>query len=125
MSIRDFAGRVEIASDGGQLILNRITGPVSARTRGGQINATFSTVTDIKLETGAGGITLGIPANGGFNIDAQSQVGEVTTDLPVNAGRKDRDTLTGSINGGGKALFLRTSAGSIHIKAAVNETASR
>lgn len=125
MAIRNFGGRVDVASNGGQLILNQVTGPISAKTAGGQINATVSATTDIKLETGAGAITLGIPANGGFDIDAQSQVGSVTTDLPLNAGRKDRDTLTGSINGGGKAVFLRTSAGSIHIKAAVSETASR
>ncbi|HJT80208.1 MAG TPA: DUF4097 family beta strand repeat-containing protein [Chthoniobacterales bacterium] len=125
ISVRNFAGQVDLVSNGGQLILNEITGPISARTGGGQINATVSAATDIKLETGAGAITVGIPANGGFNVDARSEIGGVTTDLPVNEGRHDRDTLTGSINGGGKALFLRTSAGSINIKAAATERASR
>lgn len=125
MAIRNFGGRINIASSGGQLILNQISGPINARTGGGQINATVSTATDIKLETGAGAIMLGIPADGGFNIDAHSSIGEVTTDLPVSAARKDRDGLTGSLNGGGKTLFLRTSAGGIHIKAAPAATASR
>jgi DUF4097 and DUF4098 domain-containing protein YvlB len=125
MAIRDFAGRVDIESSGGQLILNQIAGPISARTAGGQINANISAPTDIKLETAAGAITVGIPTSGGFNVDAQSGIGDITTDLPVNGGRKDRDTLTGSIYGGGKSLFLRTSAGSIRLKGAETERASR
>ncbi|HEY4282455.1 MAG TPA: DUF4097 family beta strand repeat-containing protein [Chthoniobacterales bacterium] len=125
MSVRGFAGRIDISSNGGQLRLDQITGPLNAKTLGGEINAAISSATDVKLETNAGAITVAVPANGGFNVDARSTIGDVSTDLPVNAKHKDRETLVGSLNEGGKTLFLRTGAGSIHIKAAGAQTASR
>ena len=125
VSVRDFAGRVDIASNGGQLNLNDVDGPLNAKTGGGAIHATMTTVSDVNLETSAGEIAVAIPANGGFNIDAESSVGAVTTDLPIATQRKDRDTLIGALNGGGKPLYLRTSAGSISIRAAGSEKASR
>jgi hypothetical protein len=41
----------------------------------------------------------------------------VSTDLPVTVvGKVERDHLVGTVNGGGKSVVLRTSAGSIHLK---------
>ena len=125
VSIRDFAGPVNAASNGGQFTLNNIAGPLNARTAGGAIHATLSNVTDVKLETNAGAIAVAIPANGGFNIDAQSAIGEVTTDLPVTGATKSRHTLHAELNGGGKPLFLRTGAGSISITASDERRAAR
>jgi DUF4097 and DUF4098 domain-containing protein YvlB len=125
MSVRKFDGRIDIASNGGQLRLEEIAGPVNAKTLGGAINASISTANDVKLETNAGAITVAVPANVGFNVDAQSAVGDVSTEFPVNAQRKDREMLLGQINGGGKALFLRTSAGSIYTKQSGGARASR
>ena len=125
MAIRNFAGQVDIASNGGQLILNQITGPITAKTGGGQINATLSTATDVKLETNAGAISVAIPSNAGFDVDAQSGIGGVSTDLPVSGDRNSRQALIGALNGGGKKLFLRTGAGHISINSASGERASR
>jgi len=125
IAVRDFAGEVDIESSGGQLNLSDIAGPLKASTAGGGINAVLSSVTDVKLETNAGAITVAVPPQGGFSVDAQSSIGGVKSDLPVNAERNSRERLVGSLNGGGKELFLRTGAGSISIKAASGERASR
>ena len=125
IAVRDFAGRVDVETSGGQLNLSDIAGPLTATTAGGGVNATLSSVTDVKLETSAGPITVAVPANGGFTVDAQSSIGGVKTDLPVNAERNSRERLVGSLNGGGKQLFLRSGAGSISIKATSGERAAR
>jgi len=125
VSVRDFAGRVDVASNGGQITLDSIAGPLAARTAGGAIHAMLSAISDVKLETSAGAIIVAVPADGGFNVDAQSAIGGVRTDLPVSSDRKDSERLLGALNGGGKTLFLRTGAGSIFIKAANGERAAR
>jgi DUF4097 and DUF4098 domain-containing protein YvlB len=72
---------------------------------------------EVKLETSGGGITVGVPGAAAFNLDASTSAGHVNCDLPVTAsGDKDRSNLRGAVNGGGKTVFLRTSAGSIHIE---------
>jgi DUF4097 and DUF4098 domain-containing protein YvlB len=125
MIVRKFDGRVDIASNGGQLRLADVAGPLNATTLAGQINAQLSSAADVKLETSSGAITVTLPENAGFDLDAKSAIGAVTTDFPIAAERKDRDLLIGRINGGGKPLFLRTGAGSIHIKGSGAERASR
>jgi hypothetical protein len=52
-----------------------------------------------------------------LNVDAESSMGRVTSDFPVTVqGKQDRDRLRGTINGGGKLLVLRTSAGGIALR---------
>ena len=91
VSVRDFAGRVDVASKGGQITLDSIAGPLAARTAGGAIHAMLSAISDVKLETSAGAIIVAVPADGGFNVDAQSAIGGVRTDLPVSSDRKDSE----------------------------------
>lgn len=123
--VRDFAGRADISSSGGQLRLSNIAGPLNGKTAGGSINAALSAVTNVKLETSAGEIAVAIPPQAGYDIDAQSSIGTVSSDLPISGNRNSRERLLGSLNGGGKTLFLRTGAGSIFIKAASDERAAR
>jgi DUF4097 and DUF4098 domain-containing protein YvlB len=124
VSIRNFSGQVETASNGGRMDLQDIDGPLNARTGGGAIAATVTRPNDVKLETSAGAINLAIPPSAGFRIDARTSIGGVHTDLPVTVERKHEGILVGDLNGGGKSLYLRTSAGSISIKAVSPNTAS-
>ena len=124
VSIRSFAGQVDTSSNGGRMDLRDIGGPLNARTAGGAIDATMTNITDVSLETNAGAIKLAIPPSGGFRIDAKASTGYVTTDLPMAIEHKHQDMLVGDLNGGGKSLYLRTSAGSISITAAPSKTAA-
>jgi hypothetical protein len=57
-----------------------------------------------------------VAGDAAFDLDAETSAGDVHCELPIAGGVKtERDHLKGAVNGGGKAVYLRSSAGSIHI----------
>ena len=67
------------------------------------------------LETSAGTVTVTLAAGIGLDVDADTSVGRVSSDIPID-GRVSRTSARGTVNGGGPELRLRTSAGSIRIR---------
>ena len=66
-----------------------------------------------------------VPPDAGLNVEAETNSGQVTSELPFVGIRTDRDSMKGQINGGGKSLLLRSGAGSISIKPAGSEVAAK
>ena len=120
ISVSHFAGDTRVETSGGKLFLENIRGKIVGETSGGSIVARIPSPVpaDIKLETSAGRIEVVVPGDAGFDLNAETSEGSVSTDLAVVAKRAGRDGLQGTINGGGRALVLRTGAGNITIKAA-------
>ncbi len=118
ITVRNFAGDTVVSTSGGSLTLENISGALSGETSGGSIKATLPSPIpgDVKLETSGGSIELSVAANAAFTLDAETSIGSVTSDLPVTTKRSGRDSLRGEVNGGGKSVYLRTSAGSIRVK---------
>jgi len=55
----------------------------------------------------------------GFDVEAKATGGRISTEIPMATtvvGQQKSDELKGKINDGGKALVLRTTAGSIRIE---------
>lgn len=127
IQVRDFVGDTQVRTSGGDLMLDRITGGIKGKTSGGSIRAAVAgpTVNDIKLETSAGSITVGLPASAAVEIVADTSAGRVKSDLPLVIESADHEHLRARLNGGGKSVVLRTSAGSIIIRANSPETAGR
>jgi hypothetical protein len=120
VTVLNFAGDAKVESSGGKLRLSNISGKLTGETSGGSIAATLPTtvIDDISLETSAGSINVVTPANAALTIDAETSAGRVHSDLPITQLHADRNSLKGTINGGGKALTLRSGAGSIEIVSA-------
>ncbi|MGZ4986216.1 MAG: hypothetical protein ACXV8A_09010, partial [Chthoniobacterales bacterium] len=78
---------------------------------------------DVELASSAGSISLSVPSDVAMNIEAFASVGAVSTDLPFVTTHAERDQLKGALNGGGKSVILRSSAGSISIRSAAAKTA--
>jgi DUF4097 and DUF4098 domain-containing protein YvlB len=118
IAVHDFGGDAKVETSGGKLTLDNIQGRLFGETSGGSILATIPAPVpgDVKLETAAGRIEVTLPADAAMNLNAETDEGTVTSDLPILAAHSSRDGLKGTINGGGKALVLRTGAGSIAIK---------
>jgi len=113
-------GAARARTSGGSIRIDEAAGRVEASTSGGSIRAALSGTPeeDCRLETSAGSIDLALPASVSATIDAATSAGSVTCDLPVTVqGKVKRDSLQGKLGDGGKLLKLRTSAGSIRIKA--------
>jgi DUF4097 and DUF4098 domain-containing protein YvlB len=113
--LSDVDGEMSLRTSGGSIRIEDSKGSVDGSTSGGSISANFAMVTGpIELSTSGGSVSVTIPEGVGFNLDARgSRV--VADDLSLN-GRYDRDRISGTVNGGGIPIRLRTSAGTIRIQ---------
>ena len=119
ITVKNFAGPAHLDTSGGGIKVENVGGAVDASTSGGSISARLPAPLPgaVKLGTSGGGITVEVPAGAAFDLDADTSAGSVTCDLPiVIAGKKERDHLKGTVNGGGVKVALDTSAGSIHVR---------
>ena len=119
IKVHDHKGDLTARTSGGGIDVDRVEGNVQASSSGGSVNAalTKTPTGDCRLETSGGGITLRLPETASVTVDAKTSGGSVQSDLPVKVvGTKKHDSLKGEINEGGKAVYLRTSGGSIHVK---------
>jgi DUF4097 and DUF4098 domain-containing protein YvlB len=119
VNVKEFHGPMHVETSGGGITIYGATAKVEGSTSGGSINAVLvKPVSDeVKLETSGGGITLRVAGDAAFNLDAETSAGNVSSELPVVAvGKRENDRLKGPVNGGGKTVWLRSSAGSIHVK---------
>ena len=119
INVKDFQGSAHVETSGGGINLENVTGQIYGSTSGGSINARFSLplADEVKLETSGGGVTVRVPESSAFNLDASTSGGEVSTDLPVTVvGKLSRSHLSGTVNGGSKPVYLRSSGGGIQVK---------
>jgi DUF4097 and DUF4098 domain-containing protein YvlB len=119
VEVRDFRGPARVETSGGGIKLENVAGRVDGSTSGGSITARLSAeqAEEVRFQTSGGGVTVQVPDSWAFNLDASTSGGGVSSDLPVTiVGKAEPSSLKGSVNGGGKSMFLRTSGGSIHVK---------
>jgi hypothetical protein len=115
----DSTGDLDVNTSGGSIRILNDDGKVDAHTSGGSIRAELHTNDGINLETSGGSITLMLPPSTPGSIDAETSGGDVTSDLPVtSSGTVSGSHLHGTIGGGGPAIYLHTSGGSIYIQPA-------
>ena len=111
-------GPLYAKTSGGSIEIKTALDAVEATTSGGSIAATFAgqPMDDSELVTSGGSIRVGMAPDIGFDIDAATGGGSVKLgDETMFSGESTRQSLNGSINGGGPKLTLRTSAGSIRL----------
>jgi DUF4097 and DUF4098 domain-containing protein YvlB len=121
IDISDVRGSHQISNTNGHIELARCAGDVDAETTNGAIRAELAEVNagkSIRLETTNGRITVSLPKSIAARVNASTTNGSIKTDLPVSTTEVKRNSLRGTINGGGSAeLRLRTTNGSINIEA--------
>jgi DUF4097 and DUF4098 domain-containing protein YvlB len=119
ITVKKFQGPVHVICGGGGLQIEEISGDVRGSTGGGGITLVlpWELTGGVDLSTGGAGIEVSAPGNLAFNLDAETGGGSVWTDLPVTvSGHLKRGRLKGPVNGGGKAVVLRTGGGGIVVK---------
>ncbi len=118
ISVDGADGDLIAKTSGGWLDLQNINGELEAHTSGGSIKADIvkQIHDDVELTTSGGSITLSVPSDFKADVDASTSGGHVRCELPITVrGDIGRNSLRGSINGGGKLVRLHTSGGSIRI----------
>jgi DUF4097 and DUF4098 domain-containing protein YvlB len=121
IQVKSARGRLEAHTSGGAISIDDARDTVLADTSAGSVNVSFSAQPpdDCRLTTRGGGIEVRLDPELGFNLDARTSGGRIISDLPVTAtvvGQHQAEVLEGKLNGGGKALVLKTSAGSIRLR---------
>lgn len=108
-------GGIIAKTSGGSITLNEVSGNVEAKTSGGSIDAEIVSPQDyIDLRTSGGSITVTVPKNNGYDLDLDGN--RVRADLVNFKGDMEKDTMRGTMNGGGTKVSARTSGGSVSLR---------
>ena len=121
--VKSAGARLDASTSGGSIRIDDARDTVLARTAAGSIHAALSGQPhdDCILTTAGGSIELALAPTLAFDVEARTSGGEVTTELPIVStvvGRHHTEVLQGKLNGGGKALVLKTSAGNVSLRKA-------
>jgi len=119
-------GQVEIRTGDGVVGLDGVLTGLKVETQDGAVEVTArpGSRTDAAWEvtTGDGDVRIEVPQEFGAEVDARTGDGRVRVDSITDTAdakkdeREDRDSAAGRLGGGGKALRIRTSSGSITVK---------
>lgn len=118
IALKDITGALELDTTNGKIECERCAGSIDASTTNGSIHAELTRVAKgqpLRFETTNGRISIALPSDAAMDVDAGTTNGSISSDLPVTTQEKDRNTLRGTINGGGTRLRARTTNGGIEI----------
>lgn len=105
-------GEAILKTSGGSINLEKIRGGIEARTSGGSIRAEVSELGKfVTLSTSGGSITATIPNGQGMDLDLSGN--KVNTQLKNFTGESEKNSINGSVNGGGVPVSMHTSGGSV------------
>lgn len=119
--LTDISGHLEVDTTNGRIEIARCSGSIDAATTNGGISAELVRVakgTPLRFETTNGRIDVEVPQDFAADVEAGTTNGSISTDLPVATTHFKRNSLRGTINGGGTPLRLHTTNGGISIRKA-------
>jgi hypothetical protein len=106
-----------VQTGSGRIELRGVHGRLSARAASGTIEAEGSPTGDWRLHTGSGGVTLRLPADAGFELEASTGSGGLTTSHELTiSGTMSRHELRGKAHGGGPLVSVSTGSGSVRVE---------
>ena len=132
-------GDVKLHTVSGTVIANNIRGSVAADTTSGSIVLTNITDADeieanvmsgkvkyegdldsngyYHLQTHSGRVEFIVPSGAAFDLNARTFSGSISSDFDITVrGKIDKKSLSGSVNGGGAEVELKTFSGNVFIK---------
>ncbi len=110
-------GDVEVSSSSGEVVVTGVDGAarVSASSGGIVVEGRPSGPWDVHASSG--GITLRLPPDAAFELDARVSSGRIDSAHPITVqGPVDRRRLQGKVRGGGPLVAVRSSSGGIRIE---------
>src|SRR2546422_632707 len=95
-------GRIEITTGSGDFEIRDVQGTLELRTGAGDITAEGKPTGEWRVETGSGQIRVHLPSDLGFELDAHTSSGDISTGLPVTVtGTVGHGSMRGKVRGGG------------------------
>jgi hypothetical protein len=112
-------GSIKAHTTGGSIRIKEADGFIRAKTTGGSIQAGFARqpLKDCYLKTTGGAVTLYLDTKFGFDLNARTTGGRISSDFPMTLdGLFDKKAISARLNGGGPELYIRTTGGGITLK---------
>ena len=75
-----------------------------------------SDVESLRIDSGSGGITLGIPESLGATIRIDTGSGGIDTDIPIQVRKAERNYLSGTIGDGKGEIVIETGSGGVRLR---------
>lgn len=117
MSVRRLeAGDIELRTGDGDLVLERLSGRIDASTGDGDVSLDIERFAGATIRTGDGDVTITADASLAAEVDIAGADLELLRPFEIR-GRLGRRHVTGTLNGGGPRLSVRTGDGSVTLRA--------
>lgn len=118
--ISDIAEEIRARTDVGRISCREISGDIDLQADVGKINVVYSeeasAACDVTIKTDVGSIDLTTPPGCSASVQADTDVGSITTDMPLTIKGKVGKNLQGTIGAGEGRMYLKTDVGSIRIR---------
>jgi DUF4097 and DUF4098 domain-containing protein YvlB len=122
VTLADVHGVCEASSGYGEVKIDGVLTRVTASSRSGAVRVSArpgsNPDAEWSLESGYGDVSLTLPRDIGFELQAKTGYGELDIDMPlmVEAGAlKDKHAIRGKVGDGGQRIALKTSSGDVHV----------
>ncbi len=126
IDVEELTGRASLATSGGDIEVERALHILRAATSGGDIEVRFvgPLQGDSSLKTSGGDVEVKVDTAAALRLDAVANGGRVNVRNLSVAGTDSsrKNQLSGTVNGGGPRLELRTSGGSIEVEGVKSST---
>ena len=113
----DMKDAITVLSNNSDIILKNVTGPITAKTTSGDIEATFlknSRVQASDVSAVSGTVDIYLPSNLSADLNMSSISGDVYSDFELDFGNKDNHRGLEKI-GGGKNTQARINGGGVKL----------
>ena len=120
--VRDFAGHLTLETYKGSAALVGLSGALDLKTYKGMVQAGFTRLSGaVNAETFKGEVTLTLPAESAFELNAEAgRKGEIVSDFegagPIRSSRRSGLRVSARVNGGGPRVTLSTDKGKLTIR---------
>ena len=129
VTLGDVGGSVSYFNTSGKLSAQKILGNLDAKTTSGRVEVEHleghlrgksvsgsvqvnQANSNVEIASTSGSIALGLPSDSGYNFALRSRSGRITSDFEVD-GTKERHSIHGTVNGGGKPVSLQSISGKL------------
>jgi hypothetical protein len=114
--VSDVQGAVIAHVDSGGIQAINVGGALDASTDSGGVRITQSTPAPIRVRADSGGAHIRLAPSGGYDVDAGSSSGRVTTPEIAVQGELSKRHVRGKIRGGGPLVDVRVDSGNVTIE---------
>jgi len=106
-----------VTTGSGGISVTGARGPVRLRAGSGSVTVEGNPVRDWALRTGSGTITMRVPSDARFDLDARTGSGGIHTSHALEvSGEISQHRLAGKVRGGGAHIETSTGSGSTYIE---------